>query len=52
MKTKFFLVPIGSRFACNGNVCIKQSNKTAVLEQFGRVFYFGMSEYVCIIENI
>jgi hypothetical protein len=49
MNTIFASIPVGSRFECNGNVCIKQSTRTAVLEQFGRVFYFGMKDRVRIL---
>ena len=52
MKTIFASVPVGSRFECNGNICVKQSTRTAVLEQFGRVFYFGMNDRVRTIGTI
>lgn len=40
MGVYFKHVPVGQRFECNGNVCIKVSTRTARLVQYGRVFYF------------
>ena len=36
----FKTIPVGSRFICNGNECLKRSNRTALLIEYGRVFYF------------
>jgi len=49
MNTIFASVPVGSRFECNGNVCIKKSTRTGLLEQFGHVFYFAMKDRVRIL---
>jgi hypothetical protein len=46
MNTIFFAVPIGSYFECNGNLCIKQSPRTARLVRYNKVFYFGGTERV------
>jgi len=47
-NTTFSVLPIGTRFECNGNVCIKRSTRTAVLVQYGRVFYFHRDSRVTI----
>ena len=49
MKTIFAAVPVGSRFECNGNFCVKKSTRTAILENYGRVFYFAMTDRVKIL---
>ena len=49
MLTPFRAVPIGAAFLCNGNRCVKQSTRTAVLTAYGRVFYFGANELVRLI---
>ena len=38
--TIFSALPIGARFKCNGNECVKRSTRTAVLVKYERVFYF------------
>jgi hypothetical protein len=40
----FASLPVGSKFFCNGNRCIKHSTRTAVLVDYRRVFYFGAAE--------
>ena len=42
----FSQLPIGALFQCNGNQCRKQSTRTAVLTQYGRVFYFSQTDRV------
>jgi hypothetical protein len=42
----FSQLPIGALFHCNGNECRKQSTRTAVLTQYGRVFYFSQTDKV------
>lgn len=42
----FQSLPIGHRFTSNGNLWVKQSTRTAILPEFGRVYYFGKSEQV------
>ena len=39
-------LPIGAMFHCNGNLCRKQSTRTALLCQYGRVFYFAQNQIV------
>jgi hypothetical protein len=51
MTTLFAAVPVGTRFKCNGNVCLKVSTKTALLEAYNRVFYFGMGDVVTIVNQ-
>jgi hypothetical protein len=46
--TTFATLPIGGKFMCNGNPCIKRSSRTAELINFNRVFYFGKREIVTI----
>lgn len=36
----FAALPIGARFFCNGNRCIKRSNRTAKLVDYSLTFYF------------
>lgn len=48
MNTIFFAIPIGTRFMSNGNLCIKQSSRTAKLIDYDKVFYFGGTERVQI----
>jgi hypothetical protein len=45
-KIKFSALNIGDKFLCNGNLCEKKSTRTALLIEFGRVFYFGLNELV------
>ena len=49
MKTIFAAVSVGSRFECNGNFCVKKSTHTAMLEGYGRIFYFAMTDRVRIL---
>jgi hypothetical protein len=42
----FAQLAIGATFHCNGNLCRKQSTRTARLLQYGRVFYFAQKEAV------
>ena len=45
MRTAYFWqLPIGALFECNGNRCEKVSRRTALLLDYGRVFYFGRLE--------
>lgn len=44
----FRALPVGARFMCNGNRCVKQSTKTARLVDYGRTFYFRGVEVVGI----
>jgi hypothetical protein len=46
MYQTFKDLSVGDTFTCNGNRCLKVSTRTAQLLDFGRVFYFGMSELV------
>lgn len=46
MKVNFKDVPIGASFISNGNFCTKVSNRTAVLVQYMRTFYFKANEQV------
>lgn len=46
MKTTFALIPLNTVFYCNGNRCIKKSSKTALLLEYGRIFYFGQDDQV------
>ena len=46
---KFVDLPIGAKFSCNGNECIKKSTRTAILLQFDRVFYFRKNELVKVL---
>lgn len=41
MLVTFRMVRVGELFECNGNLCVKQSTRTAKLVSAGRVFYFG-----------
>lgn len=43
-------IAIGQRFFCNGNWCIKRSTRTAMLEGYNKVFYFGRLEAVQVAE--
>lgn len=43
MNTTFSALPVGARFECNGNECLKRSSKTAILLQYGRIFYFRLN---------
>jgi hypothetical protein len=43
---KFSELQIDQKFTCNGNICIKQSKRTAFVEYANRWFYFGADE-VC-----
>lgn len=44
----FRALPVGARFTCNGNNCVKQSTKTARLVDYARTFYFRGIEVVAI----
>lgn len=44
--TTFSALPIGAKFHCNGNECIKRSSRTAELLAFSRVFYFAANTQV------
>lgn len=44
MTVYFKNIPVGRRFECNGNECIKTSTRTARLIEYNRVFYFRQSE--------
>jgi len=44
----FRALPVGARFMCNGNRCVKRSTKTARLVDYGRTFYFRGVEVVGI----
>jgi hypothetical protein len=48
MSTIFAAIPVGSYFECNGNVCRKQSTRTARLVDYDRVFYFSAAERVLL----
>ena len=37
-------LPVGADFMCNGTAYHKQSSRTAILVENGRLFYFGMLE--------
>lgn len=37
-------VPVNGIFYCNGNMCRKVSSRTALLIEYGRVFYYGENE--------
>lgn len=37
----FSALPIGARFFCNGNRCIKKSNRTAQLVDYRLTFFFA-----------
>lgn len=52
MNTIFAALPIGTRFECNGNECIKKSTRTALLVQYGRVFYFEHKARVRIMGQV
>lgn len=49
MNTIFASIPVGTRFTCNGNECIKQSTRTALMVNFNRVFYFARTDCVRIM---
>ena len=49
MKTIFCTLPIGTRFLCNGQECIKQSTRTALMVRVYRVFYYARTERVQIM---
>jgi hypothetical protein len=49
MNTIFASLPIGTRFTCNGNECVKQSTRTALLVNVDRVFYFARTDRVRIM---
>jgi len=46
--TTFNALPIGARFTCNGNRCIKRSQRTARLIAYGLTFYFRRNEVVTL----
>lgn len=43
-------IQVGQTFFCNGNICRKVSTRTALLIEYGRVFYFSKND-VCYITN-
>jgi hypothetical protein len=45
-RITFKEVPIGGMFICNGNACTKLSNRTALLMQYMRTFYFKQADIV------
>lgn len=45
-RTTFSALPINAVFHCNGNRCIKKSTRTALLTEYGRVFYFSQHDLV------
>jgi hypothetical protein len=45
-RIPFKEVPVGSMFIHNGNVCTKLSNRTALLMQYMRTFYFKQADIV------
>lgn len=47
----FEALPVGARFECNGNECVKRSTRTALLVQYGRVFYFAKNTPVTTKEG-
>jgi len=49
MNTIFCSVPVGTRFEYNGNVYTKVSTRTARLEEYDRVFYFGIKDNIRIM---
>lgn len=49
MNTIFAAVPVGTYFECNGNRCLKKSTRTALLCQYGRIFYFEQKARVRIM---
>jgi len=49
MNTIFCTLPIGTRFTCNGNECVKQSTRTALLINVDRVFYYARTDRVQIM---
>ena len=44
----FRALPMGAHFMCNGNRCVKKSQRTATLVDYGRTFYFRGIEVVGI----
>lgn len=49
MNTIFCALRLGQRFDVNGTIWVKKSNRTASLEENGRIFYFGDKERVTIL---
>jgi hypothetical protein len=45
-RITFKEVPVGSMFIHNGNACTKLSNRTALLMQYMRTFYFKQADIV------
>ena len=45
-KIPFKEVSVGAMFIFNGNACTKVSNRTALLVQYMRTFYFKQSDVV------
>jgi hypothetical protein len=39
-------IPVGTMFIANGNACKKLSNRTALLVQYMRTFYFKQDDPV------
>ena len=44
-------VPINGSFYCNGNRCLKLSSRTALLIEYGRVFYYKENERVTMTDK-
>lgn len=49
MNTIFCTLPVGTRFLCNGQECIKQSTRTALMVSVDRVFYYARTDRVQIM---
>ena len=49
MNTIFCSLPIGTRFECNGQECIKKSTRTALMVSVDRIFYYAFTDRVRII---
>ena len=43
-------LPVNCEFSYNGNVCVKQSTRTANMPEFNRWFYFGMRD-LCVVNQ-
>jgi hypothetical protein len=49
MNTIFASIPVGTRFTCNGQECIKRSTRTALMVSVDRVYYYARTDRVQII---
>lgn len=47
---KFHELAVGAVFICNGNRCTKRSSRTALIAEYGRVFYYAQNEWVEVAE--